>query len=137
MQLPDLMHQLTTGGFTLALVGCNDIEVKGPTHRLTPELKGSLRHHKPALLANSMLPVIFLFLFRDQFLLKRQEGRLWERSRFIIVTLDKIPDQIGIVFVFGFGGSGASLHEPVVEKNLCQLGGGTKPARHTGGPQRQ
>lgn len=51
MNLADLMHGLTTGRFTIHRAGgCNDLEVRGPIARLTPEQKASLREHKLSLL---------------------------------------------------------------------------------------
>ena len=51
MELASLMATLTAEGFTMGAVGCNAIEVKGPTHRLTPALRQALAEHKPTLLA--------------------------------------------------------------------------------------
>ena len=46
-----LLHTLTVEGFALGVVGCNALECRGPTARLTPELRAALAEHKPTLLA--------------------------------------------------------------------------------------
>lgn len=51
MELASLLATLTAEGFTMGAVGCNAIEVKGPTQRLTPALRQALAEHKPTLLA--------------------------------------------------------------------------------------
>jgi len=51
MTLPELLRSLSAGGFTCRLVGCNAVEIIGPTDRLTPKIREALRWHKPSLLA--------------------------------------------------------------------------------------
>jgi hypothetical protein len=51
MEMVDLMHSLTMGGFSLVLAGCDAIEVRGPIENLTPQIKAALKEHKPTLLS--------------------------------------------------------------------------------------
>lgn len=51
MDVQTLTSTLQAEGFALTLAGCNAITVSGPMHRLTPELRQSLKEHKPTLLS--------------------------------------------------------------------------------------
>ena len=50
MEIIELLHELAIREVTLHVVGCNAIEYRGRTSRLTDELLESMREHKPMLL---------------------------------------------------------------------------------------